>query len=456
MFGKYISILVQVENKDYIFYTIGERFPIEVENKTDFINYIDYLKNKWEQLDKNSYDPNLAIAIHINWTSTDKTNYLIKQSKIKLNSYVKLRDFSNLAPLNLPLNTKYPTWGKLVTEIVNPNTYKLINSYSDLKRKLNRVLEVSILSDIDREVKIFAGDSGIKTGSFLDKFINKTNEHFIRIVNNTTYHIKDGKLFFIYERLFPKEFITKLRKNKKFSLDIMTLDIETSLDSNNKMNIYCVSFYDGTKPRSFYLTDYPSIDNLIKDLLDNIFSKIYSGKEIYIHNSSNFDLIFLYKYIINYPNLNITPIIKDGKFINLEIYFGGTGYMYKVNFKDSLLLLPNSLDKLGKSFNVKNQKDIFPHKFVNKNTLNYVGSVPSIDYFINLSEDKYNEYVSRFNNNWSLKNEVIKYCEQDCIALYQVISNFGSEFFKEFSVNISTTPTLPSASSRVYRTSFIS
>ena len=57
-------------------------------------------------------------------------------------------------------------------------------------------------------------------------------------------------------------------------------------------------------------------------------------------------MIFLYSYIINYFGTNVKPIIKEIKFINLKIEFGKVT-KYKVFFKDSLLLLPASLDKLS-------------------------------------------------------------------------------------------------------------
>lgn len=73
-----------------------------------------------------------------------------------------------------------------------------------------------------------------------------------------------------------------------------------------------------------------------------------------------------------------------------------------------------------------------------------------------MTVDEYNLYKSRFEiNNWSLKSEAIKYCELDCKALFEVVMNFGNKIFKEFSVNISTTPTLPSTAFKIYRTHFI-
>nr|YP_009690311.1 DNA polymerase family B [Fomitiporia mediterranea]QEG57091.1 DNA polymerase family B [Fomitiporia mediterranea] len=113
------------------------------------------------------------------------------------------------------------------------------------------------------------------------------------------------------------------------------------------------------------------------------------------------------------------------------------------------------MKKLSSTFNAISFKDIFPYNFVNKDNLNYVGEVPSIKYFDNISLNEYNEYKSKFNNNWSLKDETIKYCELDCKALHEAISKFAENIFNSFKVNVSTTPTLPSVAMKTYRTNFI-
>jgi len=76
------------------------------------------------------------------------------------------------------------------------------------------------------------------------------------------------------------------------------------------------------------------------------------------------------------------PIIRDNRLIKIPFKFDKSGMLY---FIDSYLLLPNSLDKLGKSFNVEN-KGIFPILFFNKPNidLNYIGEVPDLKYVVNL------------------------------------------------------------------------
>ena len=91
------------------------------------------------------------------------------------------------------------------------------------------------------------------------------------------------------------------------------------------------------------------------------------------------------------------------------------------------------MDKLGKTFNVDVQKDIFPYEFPNKNNLDYVGKVPGYEYFDDkkVSIEKYNEYKARYDM-WNLKNVVLDYCIKDCISLYQIMNKFN---FSNININ---------------------
>jgi len=69
----------------------------------------------------------------------------------------------------------------------------------------------------------------------------------------------------------------------------------------------------------------------------------------------------------------------------------------KIIFRDSYLLLPSSLRKLAKSFNVED-KTFFPFKFVNNTNVNldYIGDIPSIDMFDNIDQENYNNISQCF------------------------------------------------------------
>nr|YP_009690186.1 DNA polymerase family B [Porodaedalea pini]QEG56966.1 DNA polymerase family B [Porodaedalea pini] len=237
----------------------------------------------------------------------------------------------------------------------------------------------------------------------------------------------------------------------------MVLDVETYKDSKGVMHMYAISLGSKNKYKSFYLTDYLSTELMVQALLDELLTRKNTSRILYIHNGSNFDLIFLLKHIVNYPNVKVSPIIREGAVIKLEIRFG-RNQVYKINVRDSLLLLPASLKELAQPFNNTSLKDIFPYDFVNADNLNYEGPVPGYEFFNSskVTLEDYNSYCERFRGSiWNLKEEAIKYCEQDCKALFEVILNFGNKVFNEFKINIYQTPTLPSLAMRHFRTNHL-
>lgn len=60
------------------------------------------------------------------------------------------------------------------------------------------------------------------------------------------------------------------------------------------------------------------------------------------------------------------------------------------------------------------------------------------------------------NKKWNLRDETIKYCEQDVISLYQIIDKFSIRIFKLFRIDILKYPTLSSLAFAIYRSKFLS
>ena len=170
----------------------------------------------------------------------------------------------------------------------------------------------------------------------------------------------------------------------------ISLYYEVYNEDNEDINIQQIN-------KSFILSNNSS---LFKSLNEYLFTSKFNEYTIYIHNSSAFDMIFLLKEFANYPNIKkINPIIKDGKFINLEIFYEIADKTYKISFRDSYLLLPASLSNLSKAFNTLTfQKGIFPYIFVNETNLNYDGLVPDYIYFDNqkVSLEEYLSYKQSF------------------------------------------------------------
>jgi hypothetical protein len=186
-------------------------------------------------------------------------------------------------------------------------------------------------------------------------------------------------------------------------------------------------------------------------------SKVYlmlrNYNKVYLHNFSNFDVIYLLTVMYDISD-NIIPIIRDGRYINLIF---GYGRKYRLHFRDSLLLLPSSLRNLAKNFNVEN-KGLFPYKFVNNEeiSLNYNGVVPEFSYFDKVKLEEYNDYLNQFKDKkWNLKTETIKYCELDCLVLYKVIENFSDRIYNLFRIDILNYPTLSSLAFAIYRSNYL-
>jgi hypothetical protein len=132
---------------------------------------------------------------------------------------------------------------------------------------------------------------------------------------------------------------------------------------------------------------------MILDCLNSVMSRKYNGYKVYVHNLAKFDIIFLLKYLVKVGNLQ--PVIHNDRIISLTVKYGKNN-KYQIQFKDSYLILLASLSKLSSAFQVENEKSVFPHFFVNENNLNYVGEIPELKFFKNISEKDYQSYKSNF------------------------------------------------------------
>jgi hypothetical protein len=246
--------------------------------------------------------------------------------------------------------------------------------------------------------------------------------------------------------------MTKIKTDKVISNKFLTLDIETRT-INGIIIPYCISIFNGTKAFSFYLTVNKNENEMLLAAIRSLMKHTYNNYKVYVHNLSNFDGIFILRILSNIPNSILSPVMKDGKLINLKFSWLTSinqRQYYNLDFRDSILMLPNYLRKLAKAFNVES-KGYFPYLFVNDPliNLNYEGLIPAFKYYKDLTLDDYSSYVT--NNIWSLRNETIKYCEQDCKTLWQIIEKFNDLIYNKYSLNIHKFPTLPSLAFGIFR-----
>lgn len=169
----------------------------------------------------------------------------------------------------------------------------------------------------------------------------------------------------------PKEAIPN---DKLFVLDIESMQYETMFDSNKLVHecvLVCV--------RNMYNADVRFECKTIKEFLHACqHQEMFYNTTFLAHNGGGYDYQFIvqeleaggYEYsFVPRPN-------SDHKYLSLTVVFGSYS---TVTFIDFISLMPGSLKGIAMSFQLEVQKGDFPHKFLNPNTLNYVGAFPPID-----------------------------------------------------------------------------
>ena len=314
---------------------------------------------------------------------------------------------------------------------------------------------------------------------------------FKRDINSSELYFKDGKCIVKTKQLNAKPIKPlKVSKNKTDNNSIMTIDIETlkyhDVGFYNKLKPYLICGYSNLT-RSFHeqleLTSdivgdtqyYPQniTDDMcelaIEQMFHNFLWKILDVKEIkyvYAHNFAKFDGPLLLKHIVTFSlweyaidtigTMKVEPLIFNGKLISVKIIITSKDSKNKrtVIFKDSYLLLNNSLRKLCETFSIVNKKMYFPINFSSGKfieTLTYEGPVPK--YAGNIPKKAYNEINENFIiNNWNFMAESIKYCVVDCTSLFHILTKFNNLIFDLFMINIHEVLTLPSLAMKIFRT----
>ena len=428
--NNHMFILFKVKYINNEFASIGK---IQRLNKSDKDWYINWIINNMEF--KSEYYNETQIDSFI-------ISYGFKEGIISEKNIIKSDlSFQKYKNNNLVISFNPLDFGKVLT--IN----KLVNETLYILQTKDNLITKILSSENQNSIEIF------KDADLIIKFIDfKLSENkFVRIIENKKYYFENNK-----QILFSKEnnskFIRVLPKSNKLANNFITLDIETYI-KNNVLIPYCISIYDGKIAYSYFISDFKDSQDLILTALKSILTRKYNGYNVYMHNMAKFDIIFLLKHLVKLGD--VTPIIHNGRIISINLNFG-KNLEYRLQFKDSYLILLASLDKLTKGFIVETLKSIFPFLFVNEDNLDYIGEVPEFKYFYNnIKLSEYNNYISKFYNNWNLRNETIKYCEIDCISLYQVIYKFSDLIFDLFGKNAHHYPTLPSLAFAIFRSNFM-
>lgn len=376
--------------------------------------------------------------------------------------------------VTLPLHTKLDIWPNID---INLEYTKAKGYIKDKDKKIQFEYLVTILEDDGLHIVEVLNTKGVTVLTFKDyisddkhSFTNFKREiidkYDIRHEVKEIFYIEKGKQVAHVFQSEKVRFLSTRYKDESMNNKILTLDIETKT-VDGKMVPVCISFYDGEKAWTRIINTSTWFDDMQK-ALKTIMSTKYNHHHIYIHNFAQFDALFMVDALSKLGKLS--PVIRDNKIIKAKFTFdtvnvkGLSKNKTKgvLHFYDSYLILTSSLKDLCSTFKVDNPKLDFPLLFLNKANLNYnyEGEVPEYKYFIKANTpyftlEDYDKYKGNYNT-WNLKKELSKYCEQDCIALYEVVIKFKTEIFENFRVDVSNFPTLPSLAYGIYRSSFLS
>ena len=282
----------------------------------------------------------------------------------------------------------------------------------------------------------------------------KTDFGFIRKNESVKYYFNN------YGKIFKSEgsynFLDYPLDNIHDELDdkIGAIDFETfGNEGIGIQQVYAAGWAinDFNQTKKFYYIDKQAnsldvVKNLIYDLAND---KNLNGYTFYAHNLGRFDSVFLIKACIFMDDIVIKPKWKENKILSITIYNKKNKCKFKI--LDSIQMLNSSLDILCKSFDIIHKKGIFPHNFINKDNLNYIGDTPDFYYFKNMPIETYNKMKS---SNWNLKDECLKYLESDVLGLLEVMVKFNEKIFNLYSLNITSIPTAAKLAMAIFTSNF--
>ena len=230
-----------------------------------------------------------------------------------------------------------------------------------------------------------------------------------------------------------------LPSSKLFVIDIESMQVTTT--TQNKFKHECVllcmrNMYNELNKVAF-ANEYEFIEYVTKTHIEE-----FKNSTILAHNGGGYD----YQFILRACEKTFTKYTfiptpnSDHKYLSFNILLPGGSDSIK--FIDFMALVPGSLKGIAEAFKLPIQKGDFPHRFLNPDTLHYIGPMPKIngdeDFFcIKQKKDKREvdeliawhtiekykyctcetEMCECLKDKWDLQYEIKKYCWLDVDVL---------------------------------------
>ncbi|KAL4341478.1 hypothetical protein GQ457_08G030630 [Hibiscus cannabinus] len=243
------------------------------------------------------------------------------------------------------------------------------------------------------------------------------------------------------------DYIKALKPSKRPMQPFIVADTETTL-VNDVHVPYAVGFMvvrpedklppsiEENRIETYFSEDCPAIvfktfERRSKEMMNNFIERLTvvvrhdpSIKIVYFHNLSRFDGILLLKYLSQHRRkYKFKPLMRNNMLYEIALYDGRKNQLFCL--RDSMRLLPNSLNSLANNFCPQfGSKFQVDHSKINEGNLNLH------------------------------KEELIRYLKQDIHLLGGVMQNAQELFWSKFHVDIVSKITLSSLALAIFRTCF--
>lgn len=350
----------------------------------------------------------------------------------------------------LPPHFDFTQWSDISSKVINGITYFIL-----IVKSKTFFVHSHAVSHNENSHKVFFMIDG-----HLNELITITDKRigdksFTRSIGDTFSYTFDNCAINRVNKQLKFPILSTVKRVKTFNTHFITMDLECILSKPDSHGVQKFSPYamgvceyksqGKYSVNTFWLPDFNSSSDMLEAAFNSISSSKYKGLPVYFHNLNGFDLPFIVNVLTKLGELKV--IRRNDKIIELKFYPHCSPGCF-ISIRDSLLLLPGSLDNLSKTFSVDKPKTAFPHQFVNINNLSYVGNRPNASYW------PIGATPCGPETNWILKDQLLNYLEADVISLAQVIAKFQAEIHDKHGINIFRSLTLPSLAFKIFRSNY--
>jgi hypothetical protein len=284
------------------------------------------------------------------------------------------------------------------------------------------------------------------------KDIRVNKNEFIREFGDLRWRFVNGEILNKEISYKLPSLISEL-KELEYDDKIGVIDFETfgsKLNGFGDHNAYAGGWCRKGKLEMLYINENEGSEEFVVRVIENLFDdKENSNMTFYAHNLGRFDSLLLLKGILGKNGYTVKGMWKDNTIISLVIKNDRT--KMKIKLLDSLHLLKDNLRNILKSFECDVLKGIFPYRFMTKDKLFYLGRKPDLNYYDGIDLIEYNKID---NENWSAKDETLKYLRSDLNGLLEVILKFSKTYYDKYQVNVTKYRTLPGLTFAMFTSNF--